>query len=138
MLAVRVINRLLDEDLCEKPDILHEPLSLLSFGWTEDEVVDPSTGETVVLWQGAFRELYKSKNLYIRDFHRGIPTESRSIIRVLWLLAPKYPEIVDELRCKLQLVSGSERLYLESEIDAMVESIQEDVVDHDYRYDIDP
>lgn len=138
LLAVRVINRLLDERLCEKPDILYEPLSLLSFGWTEDEMTDPLTGEVVVLWEAAFRELYKNKDMYIRDFHRGVPTESRSVMQVLWLLAPKYPEILDELKYKLRLVSGSEKKFLEAEIDVIVESIQEDLVDHDYRYDIDP
>lgn len=136
--AVRVVNQLLALGLCVKPDLMYELLEVLSSSWTETEMTDPSTGRRVVLWEAVFKELYQHKNLYLEDLHRLQPSECPALLGLLWLLSTKYPEIIDHMRQKADVVEERDREVLYEKISQALEAIDEDRLDHDYRYDVDP
>jgi hypothetical protein len=135
--VVRTAHRLLAAKLCVNPDLIYELLQVHSSSWTELEMVDPDSGERVVMWQAVFRELYRHKDLYLRDLDRVVPSSSPAFLDLLWLLTPKYPDIIDHAVRRAAVLEGTERQILESKIADFRSFIEEDNADHDYRYDIE-
>jgi len=136
--VTRIVNRLLSARLAVKPDLLYELLEVYSSAWTETEMIDPDSGERVVMWQAVFRELYQHKDVYLRDFGVLRPSECPALLNLLWLLSPKYPEIIDRAVERAAGLDGAERSILDAKISQMVSGLEDDRVDHDYRYDVDP
>jgi hypothetical protein len=136
--VTRTVNQLIAADLAVKPDLLYELLEVHSSSWTESEMVDPDSGERVVMWEAVFREIYRHKHLYLRDLHRLQPSECPALLDLLLLLSPKYPEIIDHATRRAALLDGDGRTILEAKITQMRIGLEDDKADHDYRYDIEP
>ncbi|MDN3242577.1 hypothetical protein [Glycomyces tritici] len=136
--VTRVVHRLLEADLAVKPDLLYELLEVHRTSWTELPMTDPDTGEQVVMWEATFRELYRHKDLYLRDLDRLQPSECPALLDLLWLLSPKYPEIIDHAVQRSAQLEGDERAVIEAKIEQMRAALEDDKADHDHRLDIEP
>jgi hypothetical protein len=135
--VVRVLNELLLQRACVDPIVLYEPLEVLTSSQTETVVFDPYSGREEMLWVSVFREIYGNVRTYVRDFHACDPLKSAPLLDLLCFLSPKFPWILQEFEAFEARADGEAAEVLRSRIQQIGEWIEDDLLDHDDRYDLD-